>query len=82
MDKKNNGTFSQISKNIKLLKKEGVEFNILTVINKLTAQNGKLIYNFYKNNGFRYFQFIPCLDALYDTEKKILLLQQRIMVIF
>lgn len=70
LDKKNNGTFSQISKNIKLLKKEGIEFNILTVINKLTAQNGKLIYNFYKNNGFRYFQFIPCLDALYDTEKK------------
>ena len=48
----------------KMLTKAGVEFNILCVVNKLIAQNGKLIYNFFKNNGFRYYQFIPCLDAL------------------
>lgn len=70
VDKKGEETFSKVNKSLNLLKKEKVEFNILTVVNKMTAQNGKLIYKFFKNSGFRYFQFIPCLDELYSKEKK------------
>ena len=70
IDKKGDETFHRVKKALNLLKKEKVEFNILTVVNKLTAQNGKLIYTFLKNNGYRYFQFIPCLDELYSKEKK------------
>lgn len=66
----NKGTFTKILKATKLLKKENIDFNILCVVNKLTAQNGKLIYNFFKNNGFRYYQFIPCLDSLSTNEKE------------
>ena len=64
VDANGEGTFSRVLKATKMLTKAGVEFNILCVVNKLIAQNGKLIYNFFKNNGFRYYQFIPCLDAL------------------
>ena len=55
-----------------MLKKYEIEFNILCVVNKLTAQNGKIIYNFFRNNGFRYHQFIPYLDSLsYSGEKRL-----------
>lgn len=70
IDSNGKGTFSQVLKAAKTLKKENIDFNILCVVNKLTAQNGKIIYNFFKNNGFRYYQFIPCLDSLnYSGEK-------------
>lgn len=65
----NKGTFTRILKTTKLLKKENIDFNILCVVNKLTAQNGKLIYNFFKNSGFRYYQFIPCLDSISCNEE-------------
>lgn len=70
IDSKGEGTFSKVLKATKMLKKADVDFNILCVVNKLTAQNGKLVYNFLRNNGFRYYQFIPCLDSLSCSEEK------------
>ncbi len=70
VDSLSEGTFTKILRATKILKKENIDFNILCVVNKLTAQNGKLIYNFFKNNNFRYYQFIPCLDSLFSEEKK------------
>lgn len=70
IDAKGEGTFSRVLKAAKMMKKAEVEFNILCVVNKLIAQNGKLVYNFFKNNGFRYYQFIPCLDSLSCSEEK------------
>lgn len=69
-DNENLGTFNRVLKTIKLLKKEEIDFNILTVVNKLTVKEGKIIYNFFKNSGFKYLQFIPCLDNLYSNEKE------------
>ncbi|WP_300331665.1 anaerobic sulfatase maturase [Fusobacterium sp.] len=70
VDAKGEGTFNDVFKATKLLKKYEVEFNILCVVNKLTAQNGKLIYNFFRKSGFRYYQFIPCLDSLSDAKNE------------
>lgn len=42
----------------------GVEYNILTVVNKETALHVDEIYEFYKKNHFTYLQFINCLDPL------------------
>ena len=56
-------------KTAKDFSKAGVEFNVLCVVNKVAAENGILIYNFFKNNGFRYFQFIPCLDSFEGGEE-------------
>ncbi|MEG0069974.1 MAG: anaerobic sulfatase maturase [Cetobacterium sp.] len=63
-DKLGNGTFSQTLKNIKLLQKNNIDFNILFVVNKKTVENLKDIYLFFKNSKFKYLQFIPCLDKL------------------
>ncbi len=70
IDAKGEGTFLRVLKAAKMMKKAEVEFNILCVVNKLIAQNGKLVYNFFRNNGFRYYQFIPCLDSLSCSEEK------------
>ena len=70
IDAKGEGTFSRVLKAAKMMRKAEVEFNILCVVNKLIAQNGKLVYNFFRNNGFRYYQFIPCLDSLSCSEEK------------
>lgn len=57
-------TFSRVMETIGLLDRYKVEYNILTVVNKFTAMNAEKIYRFYHKNGFRYLQFIPCLDPM------------------
>lgn len=64
VDAQGGGTFSEVLKTAALLSGFGVEYNILTVVNNLVAKRAAAIYNFYKKNGFKYLQFIPCLDAL------------------
>lgn len=63
-DTKGEGTFYKIMDNIMLLKKAGVNFNILSVINAKTAPYIKDNYKFYRKNGLDYLQFIACLDPL------------------
>lgn len=52
-----------------LFKKYGVEFNILTVLTGYCANNCERIYRFFKSNGFKYLQFIPCLRPFGSNEK-------------
>lgn len=54
-------TFDDVIKGIEILKKYGVTFNILSVLTKNTANNFRKAYRFFKENGLRYLQFIPCL---------------------
>lgn len=53
----------------KLLKKHNVDFNILTVLTGYCAENGERIYKFFRDNGFHYLQFIPCLRP-FDSDEK------------
>jgi uncharacterized protein len=41
-----------------------VDFNILSVVTQQLAMHPERVYRFYKQNGFRYIQLIPCLDRL------------------
>lgn len=58
------GSFYQIMRNVELLQKVGVEFNILSVVNGTTASQIKKTYEFYRKNHLDYLQFIACLDPL------------------
>jgi len=58
------GTFKKIMETINLLNKYKVEYNILTVVTSLVARHTNKVYNFFKQHGFRYLQFIPCLNPL------------------
>ncbi len=63
-NKNGEGTYQKVLQAARLMKKNGVEFNILTVVNKETAENIDSIYKEYKRNGWEYLQFIACLDPI------------------
>lgn len=69
-DSQGAGTFERVLQNISLLKKYGVEYNVLTVVNALTAKKASHIYEFYKQQGFSYLQFIPCLNPLEKQQER------------
>lgn len=62
VDGENQGTFNHVVKSINLLKKWNVEFNILCVVTKNVARHANKVYQYLKNTGSGYIQFIPCLD--------------------
>ena len=69
--KKPDGTNSyyKITSAAEILKRHGVEFNILTVLTGYCAENGEKIYKYFRSQGFRYLQFIPCLRP-FDSDEQ------------
>ena len=59
VDAKRNGTFSRVLKAAEMMTKYKVEFNILCVVSEQNAKKAETLYNFYKNHGFNYIQYIP-----------------------
>jgi len=55
-------SFSKIMQSISLLKKENLEFNILTVINNFNVNKPKEMYDFFIQNNLFYIQLIPCAE--------------------
>jgi len=45
-----------------LMNRHGVEFNILAVVNELSARHSARIYQYFREQDMRYFQFIPCIE--------------------
>jgi uncharacterized protein len=68
VDVNNKGSFNRIMKSIDLLNKYKVEYNILVVVNSITSRHVDKIYKTFKENNFRYLQFIPCLDPLGEVQ--------------
>lgn len=48
----------------RLLEEAGADYNILTVVTEQLARHIRQVYAFYKKQGWRYQQYIPCLDPL------------------
>ena len=59
-----NGTYGRAIKAAKILSDSNVDFNILSVVTRKFASHPDRVWNSYKKHGFRYIQFIPCLDPL------------------
>jgi len=58
------GSFGRAMQAASLLRQAGARFNILCVVSRANAAQGKQVYRFFKENGFRHLQFIPCLDPM------------------
>ena len=58
------GTWERIMNTVALLKRYQVEYNILCVVTGQNARSIPVIYQFYKDQGFHWLQFIPCLEPL------------------
>jgi uncharacterized protein len=56
------GSWQRVMDAIGLLRQHGVAFNILAVVNYLTAQRPAEIYGFFRQQGFDFMQFIPCVE--------------------
>lgn len=67
VDNNNKGSFNKIIKAAKLFDKYEVQYNVLSVVTGKNARSVQKIYNFYKKQGFKYLQFIPCLEPLGDA---------------
>jgi uncharacterized protein len=63
-DTKEKGTHNRCMNIARMLTKQRVDFNILSVVTRQLANHPDATYNFYKKNDFRFIQFIPCLDDL------------------
>jgi uncharacterized protein len=57
------GTFERVMETAELFLRYGVAFNILCVVNGLNQDQGRTVYRFFRNQGFDYIQFIPCLET-------------------
>jgi len=64
------GTFQTVKNASGIMNKYNVEYNILCVVTKPIAQHGAKAYNYFKSNGFKYLQFIPCLDNFGEENGK------------
>lgn len=66
IDARKDGSFNRVMKTIDLFNKFRVQYNVLFVVHGYVARHVQKIYTFYKKKGFKYLQFIPCLDPLYE----------------
>ncbi len=71
MNKQDKGSFNDVMKGISFLEKHKVDFNILCVVNSVTAKKIQSIYSFYKKNKFEYLQFIPCIQPFGEEDEKM-----------
>lgn len=70
--KKGGGSYAKVIGGLKLLKKHGVEFNTLTVVNRVNSRQPLEVYRFLRDIGSGFIQFIPLVERLPDAEAKAL----------
>ena len=64
VDKRQSPTFDKVMNGIAVLKKHGVEFNTLTVVNHANSRHPLEVYRFLKEIGSGFIQFIPLVKRL------------------
>ena len=67
VDGNGEGTFDKVMAAIALMKKHGVDFNVLTVVSAANARHAGQVYGFFKKQGLTYQQYIECLDPIGET---------------
>ena len=64
LDAAGSGTWQRVLAAKSLLEKYGVDYNALCVVTADCARRGEQVYKNLKNLGFRYIQFIACMDPI------------------
>jgi uncharacterized protein len=65
-DAKGGPTHESVMQGLKLLRKHGVEYNVLACVNRETAKHPLDVYHFFKENKIQYIQFIPIVERMPD----------------
>lgn len=63
LNKQGKGTWKKVHEKAKMLLASGVETNALSVVNDYSVNFPEEIYNFHKDLGLNYMQFIPCVET-------------------
>lgn len=58
----NRSSFDEVMRAVRILREYEVEFNVLAVVNNLNVKKPELLYDFFVSEGFRFLQFIPCVE--------------------
>lgn len=58
------GTYDRVLRAARLLERAGVDYNVLTVVTGYLAKHIQSVFTSLCRNGFRFQQYIPCLDPL------------------
>lgn len=69
-DRRGGGTFARVMETLELFDRVGVEYNILCVVTGENARRAGEIYGFYRERGFEFLQFIPCLEPLEGAQRE------------
>jgi uncharacterized protein len=65
VDKRGKPTFDRVIGGLRLLQKHGVEYNILTTVNRRNADHPLKVYRFLRDEaGANWMQFIPAIERL------------------
>jgi len=63
VDRSKRGTFDKVMDGWRLLRKHGVEFNILCTVNAANEKYGRAVYRFFRDAmGAKWIQFIPIVE--------------------
>ena len=69
-DRAGKGTFDQVMKGLSLLKKHGVEYNVLCTVNSANGEYPLEVYRFFRDEiGARFIQFIPVVACDEKTKE-------------
>ena len=68
LDKLGRPTWERVMASVDMLKRFGVEFNTLSVVNSRCEGRGKEIYSFFKSIGSHFMQFLPAVEHVVDRE--------------
>ncbi|MBU0544395.1 MAG: anaerobic sulfatase maturase [Proteobacteria bacterium] len=61
------GTFTDVMRGIGLMKKHGVQFNILCLLTDRNIKSPVELYHFFRSHGFKFLQFINCFENDYSS---------------
>ncbi len=64
------GTFSRVTRALELLKKHGVEFNILACVTRESAKRPLDVYRFFREQGIGFIQFTPIVERMPSAESE------------
>ena len=64
VNKAGHGTHDGVMRAWDLLKRHGVQYNTLTVVNRLVGDHPTEVYEFLKDNGSAFMQFIPLVERV------------------
>jgi uncharacterized protein len=70
LDRKGGGTFQKTMQGLRLLKKHGVDHNVLACVGRDTATRPLEVYRFFRSEGIKFIQFTPVVECLPDAESK------------